>query len=176
MFMKKIGWIVPAAWVCAALVAGCDRKAADVPPAAAPAAATQAKAPELVLFALDVGTSANPDGTVVPLTQFLPEETIVASLRTQGPAEAVPVTVKLIEMSNGQVVGEQKKDLTLSGAATTNLAFAKQGAGHWALGRYVVEVSIAGKPAGRQEIEVTQTLPEGARPKPKDAAAPAAGA
>lgn len=176
--MKKIGWIVPAALACAALAAGCDKKAADAAPAAAAttAGAEQAKAPELILFALDVGASANPDGTVVPLTQFLPEETIVASLRTQGSANAVPVTVKLIEMSNGQVVGEQKQDLTLSGAATTNLTFVKQGAGHWALGRYAMEVSIAGKPAGRQEIEVTQTLPEGARPKPQAAAAPAAGA
>ncbi|QQP98389.1 hypothetical protein [Lysobacter enzymogenes] len=172
--MNKIGWMVPAALVCAALSVGCGQKAAEPQAAAATAsAAAPAKAPELTLFALDVGVTPNPDGTVVPLTQFLPDEKIIASLRTQGSAKSVPVSVKLIEMSNGQVVGEQNTDLTLSGAATTNLEFVKQGAGAWALGRYVMEVAIAGKPAGRQEIEVTQTLPDGARPKPAAAPAPA---
>ncbi|MBT2745865.1 MULTISPECIES: hypothetical protein [unclassified Lysobacter] len=164
--MKKIEFLVPVVLIYAALATGCGQKAGEATPdAAAPAVSAPAKASELNLFALDVGTSENPDGTVMPLTQFLPTEKIVASLRTRGAANAVPVTAKLIAMSNGEVVGELKKDLTLTGAATTNLGFVRQGAGNWALGRYVVEVTIDGKPAGRQEIEVTQTLPEGARPR-----------
>lgn len=157
------------ALTAAVLSAGCDRQT-DKPQVVAAAASStgsaQVETQGLTLFALDVGVAPNPDGTVVPLTRFLPREKIIASLRTQGSAKSVPVSVKLIEMSNGQVVGEQNTDLTLSGAATTNLEFVKQGAGAWALGRYVMEVAIAGKPAGRQEIEVTQTLPDGARPKP----------
>ncbi|KRB09199.1 hypothetical protein [Lysobacter sp. Root690] len=165
--MNKIGFFLFATLVCTSLSVGCDNKAAGPSAAAATTSAAEpAKASELTLFALDVGVASNPDGTVVPLTQFLPGEKIIASLRTQGAAKGVPVSVKLIEMSNGQVVGEQSTDLTLSGAATTNLEFVKQGAGQWTPGRYVMEVAIAGKPAGRQEIEVTKTLPEGARPKP----------
>ncbi|UNP28425.1 hypothetical protein [Lysobacter gummosus] len=164
--MKKTEFLVSAVLICAALATGCGQKAGPASPAAAaPAASAPDKTLELNLFALDVGTSENSDGTVTPLTQFLPAEKIVASLRTRGAANAVPVTAKLIAMSNGEIVGELKKDLTLTGAATTNLEFVRQGAGNWALGRYVVEVTIDGKPVGRQEIEVTQTLPEGARPK-----------
>lgn len=170
--MKKIKMVLSTALTLAVTLTACEQQPAQGNGKPPEASVVQAKEPGLILFALDVGVAPNPDGTVVPLTRFLPDEKIIASLRTQGAAKAVPVTVKLVQMSNGQVAGEQRRELTLSGAAATNFEFVKQGAGQWAVGRYVVEVSIAGKAAGRQEIEVTAALPEGARPKPPGAALP----
>ncbi len=129
------------------------------------AKATQQPAPaSLSFFALDVGKEVNADHSVAPLTLFAPADKIIASVRTKGAAKAVPVTAKLIAMSNGQALSELSQTVTTTGPATTHFEFGKTGP--WASGRYLVEVTIGGKPEGRQEIEVRESVP------PQPSAAP----
>lgn len=140
-------------------VTGCAQKGDGEK--AAEAKVVQARSPALSLFALNVGNSQQTDGSVFPTTLFLPTDKLIASVSTKGQAVSVPVTAKLIAMANGQVVGEVSKSITTSIDATSNFEFSKQMPA-WAIGRYLVEVSIDGKKAGQQEIEVVQALPAGA--------------
>lgn len=157
--MDNAKLVLSAALVASFWVAGCAQKADGEK--AAEAKVAQAKSPALSLFALNVGNSQQTDGSVFPATLFLPTDKLIASVSTKGQAVSVPVTAKLIAMANGQVVGEVSKNITTSIDATSNFEFSRQ-APAWAIGRYLVEVSIAGKKAGQQEIEVVQALPAGA--------------
>ncbi|MGO1002305.1 hypothetical protein [Lysobacter sp. CA196] len=131
-------------------------KAADTKPA-------QAKTSALSLFALNVGNSQQTDGSVLPSTLFLPDDKLIASINTKGKATSVPVTATLTAMTDGRVLDEVAKSITTSVDATSNFEFSRQ-APAWAIGRYLIVVSIDGKKVGQQEIEVVQSLPEGARP------------
>lgn len=107
--------------------------------------------------ALAVGNAINADRSVPPLTMFAPGDKIIASVRTNGIANDVPVSVKLIAMANGQVLGELSRKVATTGPATTNFEFPKSGP--WAVGRYLVEVAVNGKFETRQEIEVRERAP-----------------
>lgn len=130
---------------------------------AADTKAARATAPSLSLFALNVSSSQQADGSVTPTTLFLPDDKLIASINTKGKATSVPVTATLVAMADGRVLDEVGKSVTTSVDATTNFEFSRQ-APAWAIGRYLVTVNIDGKKAGQQEIEVVQSLPEGARP------------
>ncbi|RDZ29497.1 hypothetical protein [Lysobacter silvisoli] len=134
---------------------------------------TAAAAPQALTFqALDVGKSVGTDQAVQPLTLFAPEDKLIASIKTQGVAKDQALAVKLVAMANGQSVSEANRSVSPSGATTTNLEFPKNGP--WPLGRYVVEATLNGKPAGRQEIEVSGSLPAEAAPPAAAEPAPSA--
>jgi len=120
-------------------------------------AAAQATAPALTFFALNVGNSVKEDQSVSPLTMFSPKDRLIASVQTKGAAKDVQLAAKLISMTNGQTAGDSNQKIATTGPATTNLEFKNEGA--WAVGRYLVEVTINGKLEGRQEIEVRENVP-----------------
>jgi len=151
--------LVAAVLAASFVVAACAKKA-DTEKIADTKAA-QAKSPALSLFALNVSSGQQADGSVVPSTLFLPDDKLIASINTKGNATTVPVTATLIAMADGRVLDAVDKRITTSVDATTNFEFSRR-APAWAIGRYLVTVSIDGKKAGQQEIEVVQSLPEGA--------------
>ncbi|MEG3791450.1 hypothetical protein V1318_15080 [Lysobacter sp. CCNWLW3] len=116
--------------------------------------------------ALDIGKAVAADQSVQPLTLFTPDDKLVASIKTQGAAKDQAIAIKLIAMANGQSVSEANRSVSPTGAATTNLEFPKNAP--WPLGRYVVEATFNGKPAGRQEIEVRSDVPAPPQPAPAE--------
>ncbi|MGO4774782.1 hypothetical protein AB4084_04545 [Lysobacter sp. 2RAB21] len=142
----------------AATAAGCGKSDGD-PPISQQAPALRADSqPDvgLMLFALDIGNESKDDGSVAAATRFAPHDKLIASIRTTGQGENVPISARLIAMANGATVTELQRTVTLSAPATTNLQFVKQGDGGWSLGRYLVEVDFGSKRVGQQEIEVAQ--------------------
>jgi hypothetical protein len=108
--------------------------------------------------ALAVGTSVAADGNVVPLTVFTTSNKIIASVRTKGAGVGTVVAVRLIEMSNGSVVGARKQVRDLAGSSSVNIEFSQRSP--WIVGRYLVEASVNGKLEARQEIEVAAAVKE----------------
>ena len=151
-FSKPLGLALIAAALASACTAS-DKNGATTATAAASAA---------TFHALDIGNAIGADQSVQPATLFKPEDKLVASIKTQGAAKDQAIAVKLVAMANGQSVSEANRTVSPTGAATTHLEFPKNAP--WPLGRYVVEATFNGKPAGRQEIEVRSDVP--APPQP----------
>lgn len=114
------------------------------PPAPAPAAAT--------VTGVTVGTTAAADKSVAAATSFKSGDKIIVSVKTDGAASNVEVGAKLT-FQDGQVAGEQKQTINTSGPETTNIEFSN--ANPWPAGKYTVDVTLNGAPAGTQQsIEV----------------------
>jgi len=110
----------------------------------------------IAFFSLAVGRSVTTDGTVAPLTVFMPSNKIIASVRTKGTGAGTVVAARLIEMSNGAVVDSQRQVRDLAGSGSVNIEFSQRLP--WTVGRYLVEASINGELEARQEIEVVAAV------------------
>ena len=86
-----------------------------------------------------------------PLAVFA-QDKIIVSVQTQGDAANATLDAKLT-YQDGQVAGQKSETLNTTGSATTNFEFTN--ANPWPAGKYKVDVTLNGQPAGvMQEIEI----------------------
>lgn len=144
-------------------LAGCKKKdepapvATTPPPASAPMPAPAPVAATASVTSIDLGNAVGADMKVgTPATTFAAKDTIYASIgtTTSDPAASVPskLGVKWTHLDSNQVVNEETRDVTLSGAGNTEFHIAKPDG--WPKGRYKVEVALDGNVVQMREFEV----------------------
>jgi hypothetical protein len=147
-----------AASVALAHAAACSRSEETPAPKPAPKAPAEpaAKAPEPVAFhvtRVDVGNAIGADKKVAaPATTFKPSDTIFASVSSDGTAPSVALSARWT-FEDGQLVNEATQNIAPSGPAVTEFHISKPDG--WPAGKYKLEVSANGKPAGAAQFTVT---------------------
>jgi len=125
---------------------------AAAPQAAAPQAAAPQAQPAFHVTRVDLGNAIGADKKVVaPSVTFKPNDTIYASILSEGVSSNAALTVRWT-FGDGQVVNESSQNIAPNGPAATEFHIAK--ADGWPAGKYKVEVSANGKPAGSAEFTV----------------------
>jgi len=142
--------------VCAALglLAACKKTEEPPKPAPPPAAPQpQAAAPQpFHITHIDLGNAIGADKKVAAPTQtFKPNDTIYASIQSDGASPAASLAVKWT-YEDGQVVNESSQNIAPTGPAVTEFHIAKPDG--WPTGKYQVAVQANGKPAGALEFTV----------------------
>lgn len=160
MNRKTLSYALIVALAGSVALVGCKKKeepAATPPPAATepapmPEAASPPAAAAATVSAVTVGTTAAADKSVAAATSFKSGDKIIVSVKTDGAASNVEVGAKLT-FQDGQIAGEQKQTINTNGPETTNIEFSN--ANPWPAGKYTVDVTLNGAPAGTQQsIEV----------------------
>jgi hypothetical protein len=128
---------------------------APVPTVQAPAS-TAETTPAVTPFkvtSIQLGKAIGSDKTISePATTFGPKDTIYASVASEGTASSVTVKARWTYGDAGQFVSESEQTLAPTGPAVTEFHVSK--ASGWPAGKYKVEISVDGSPAGAQEFEV----------------------
>ena len=130
--------------------ASCKKKEAPPPPAesAAPAPAP----PAFAVQGIELGKSIDGDKKITaPATTFSRKDTIYASVTTEGAAPSKTLTAKWT-FQDGQTVKEQSESIAPTGPAATEFHISKKGL--WPVGKYKVEVTVDGSPAGSKDFEI----------------------
>jgi hypothetical protein len=130
--------------------ASCKKKEPPPPPAesAAPAPAP----PAFAVQGIELGKSIDADKKVAaPATTFSRKDTIYASVTTEGAAPSKTLAAKWT-FQDGQTVKEQSQSIAPTGPAATEFHISKKGL--WPAGKYKVEVSVDGSPAGSKDFEI----------------------
>lgn len=125
------------------------------PPAAVPAP-MPVQAPSTVAVAkIDLGSAVGTDMTVAaPSTTFKPTDTIYAAVATTGNASSAELKAKW-SYQDGSVVYENTSYLAdLAGPNVTDFHIAKPDG--WPVGKYKVEISLNGSPAGSADFTVAK--------------------
>jgi len=159
MKLNRISYALVIGLAGSIALVGCKKKeeAAPTPPAAtepAPAPATPAApAPAAVsVSGVTVGNTAAADKSVAAMTTLGTKDKIIVSVQTQGDAANATLDAKLT-YQDGQVAGQKSETLNTTGSGTTNFEFTN--ANPWPAGKYKVDVTLNGQPAGvMQEIEI----------------------
>lgn len=165
MNRHRISYVLLAAVLGTAVIAGCKKKEEPAPVASTPPPATT-PAPEPApapmpatasVTSVDLGNAVGADKKVAtPATAFAPKDTIYASIgtSTSDPAASVPakVGVKWTHVDSNQTVNEETRDLTLMGSNNTEFHIAKPDG--WPAGKYKVEVSLDGNVVQTREFEI----------------------
>jgi hypothetical protein len=135
--------------LAAITLAGCKKQASTPQTetgAAAPAAA------EFSVSGVEVGKQLGPDKRITnPTTTFGPKDTIYVSVATEGAAPSKTISAKW-SFQDGQVIKEATETVAPTGPAATEFHIAKASA--WPVGKYKVEISVDGSPAGSKDFEV----------------------
>jgi len=129
------------------LFAACRKDQPAPPPAppASPAATTPS------VTSVQVGKSIGADKRVTSMgTTFAVRDTIYASVATAGSGTATLVARWTTE--DGTEVRTDSQTVTLSGPTVTEFHISRPRA--WPAGRYRVEITLNGQPAGRSEFEI----------------------
>jgi hypothetical protein len=143
-----------ALWACAVLafaLEACKRgqqaepiPAAPVPPVSSPGA--------FHVTAVELGNMIDNQKRVQgPSTEFSPSDTIYASVQSEGTANQVALVARWTD-EDGQTVSESTQVLVPTGPAVTEFHIAR--ASGWPAGKYKLEVTANGAPAGTREFEV----------------------
>jgi hypothetical protein len=131
---------------------GCNRSDSP-PPYTPPGSPPPVSAP--APFRVDsivVGTAIGADKRVTaPSTTFTPTDKIYASVASDGSAASVTLTARWT-YEDGQLVDETSSTLAPTGPAVTEFHIEKPSG--WPAGKYRVEVSADGQPAGSRDFEV----------------------
>lgn len=139
--------------LCLGLVlVGCNPSPADPSPRAA-SAATAEELSFIEVVARPVGQS--PGNSMRPAH---PGDTIELSLKSQGSTRGADLSVKMIALADGSTAGVRKLRLNAGNAAAPKLVF--EPSESWQVGRYLFEVSLNGKLAGSQELEIFPVEPD----------------
>ncbi len=141
---------LPAALLVTFTVGACkkDKPAEDtnipVPTPAAPVA--------LSVSDIQTGKSIGTDKAVAnQASEFGVRDTIYVSVKTEGTSDNAKLTAKWT-YNDAQVVSESSETISPSGPAVTEFHITKPSA--WPKGKYKVDVSLNGTPAGSKEFEV----------------------
>ena len=131
----------------AVLTVSCKKEPA--PPPAAPPAAPAATTPAVA--SVQVGKSIGADKRITSLgTTLGVRDTVYASVATTGSGTAT--LVARWSMEDGTAVHTDSQTVTLTGPAVTEFHITRPRA--WPAGRYRVELTLNGQPAGRSEFEI----------------------
>jgi len=126
-------------------LAGCSRNQISPPPATGSA---------FTVAGISLGREIVADKTVAdPTDSFKPTDTIYVSVRTEGSAPSARLSARWT-YEDGQLVGDSSQTVAASGPAVTEFHVSKPDG--WPAGRYKVEVSLNGAPAGHKEFKVDQ--------------------
>jgi len=116
------------------------------PPATPPAAAP------FRVTSIEVGNAVNEDKRVTsPSSVLSPDDTIYASVATDGAAESVQLTARWI-YEDGQLVNETTQTIAPTGPAASEFHISQPGG--LPPGRYQVEILADGRSVGTQQFEV----------------------
>lgn len=122
-------------------------------PAPAPPALEPAPAPAVAATSVTVGNMAGADKSVAAMSTFTPKDKIIVSVKTDAATPANAAIDAKLTFQDGQVAGQQNTTVKAEDAGTTNITFSN--ANPWPAGKYKVDVTVNGQPAGMtQEIEV----------------------
>jgi len=147
---RRIAW---AAGLGLAVIGMASCKKKEAPPPAETAAPAPAPAPPaFAVKGIELGKSIDADKKVTaPTSTFGRKDTIYASVATEGAAPSKTITAKWT-FQDGQTVKEQSESIAPTGPAATEFHISKKGP--WPVGKYKVEVSVDGAPAGSQDFEI----------------------
>jgi len=133
----------------------CKKKTESAAAAPDTAAAAAAPAPASTPFAvqtIEVGKHVGTDKRVSdPTTSFSPKDTIYASVVTEGQAPSKTIAARWT-FGSGTLVKADSQTIAPSGTEATEFHIAKPSG--WPAGKYKVEISVDGSPAGSKEFEV----------------------
>lgn len=146
--MRITGNVVLAGALCAcvALLSACDGSAPGPQTAATAAPADK----PLALIEIVARPAGEQPGTFARPAH--PADPIELAIRTEGSTRAAELSAKMIALADGSTVGTQQLRLNAGNAAAPTLKFEPNGG--WAPGRYLFEVTLDGKLAGSQELEI----------------------
>jgi len=148
---RSISWL--ALGLVLALVA-CRRQETTAPPAAsAPGAPPPVSAPvPFGVGSIQLGNQIGTDKRVLAAAEsFAPGDTIYASIATRGEAQRVMLAARW-SYEDGQTVAESSETVASAGPTVVEFHVAKPDG--WPAGRYRVDVTANGAPAGTREFEV----------------------
>jgi hypothetical protein len=130
---------------------GCKKE--TPPPQSETAAAAPAPAPTpFSITVIEVGKQVGPDKRITsPTTTFGRKDTIHASVASDGAAPRKIIAAKWT-YQDGQVVKEAAETIAPTGPAATEFHISKPSG--WPVGKYKVEISVDGSPAGSKDFEV----------------------
>jgi hypothetical protein len=101
---------------------------------------------------VEVGKQLGADKQVSnPTTTFAPRDTIYASVATEGAAPSKTIVAKWT-FGSGKAVKTDSQTIAPTGPAHTEFHITKPSG--WPAGKYKVEISVDGSPAGSKEFEV----------------------
>lgn len=134
--------------ICApALFTGCQKKEEPPPPVA--------EVPKPVPFrivGMELGKALAGDKKIAaPMATFGMRDTIYIAISSEGTAASTTVQA-LWTFQDGQLVAQDSQTLAPTGPAQTEFHIFKPTA--WPRGKYSVEVSVDGAPAGKKEFDV----------------------
>jgi len=137
--------------------AACKQEAQKpaAPPAVAPAPAPQAApAPKpFRVSSIELGNAIGSDKRVsLAKTTFAPTDTIYASIATDGQSPSVTLGARWTYGDEAQLVKEDSLSIAPTGPAINEFHISKPDG--WPAGKYKVEISANGAPAGSQQFEV----------------------
>ena len=102
---------------------------------------------------VDVGKAIGPDKKISdPATTFGPKDTIYASVATEGAAPTVKLHAKWTFGDAGTVVKEEDLSISPTGPAVNEFHISKKTP--WPVGKYKVEITADGNPAGSKDFEI----------------------
>ena len=156
---NRISYALIVALAGTVALAGCKKKEEAVvmppvvtEPAPAPAPMEPAPAP-VATTSITVGNTAAADKSVAALSTFGTSDKIIVSVKTDAATATNAAIDAKLTYQDGQVAGQQTATVKAEDAGTTNVEFTK--ATPWPTGKYKVDVTVNGQPAGMtQEIEV----------------------
>jgi len=133
--------------------AGCGKSEPPKPPPVAAPAPAPAAPVAVSVKSIDLGNAIGADKKVVQATNtFGTKDTIYASVATEGGTGAKVALTALWTFGDGQKVMESVQELTPTGPAVTEFRIEKPSG--WPVGKYMVTLTLDGKPAGSKAFEV----------------------
>lgn len=141
---KVVGSVV--ALIATVIVVGCS------PSSNAPKVATAATQAEQKFELIEI--VARPTGE--PAGAFTrpahPADKVEIAIRTRGAAKDAELAIKMIALADGTTVDTRKVRLNAGNSGAPKLTF--EPSPLWSTGRYLFEVTVDGKLAGSQELEI----------------------
>jgi len=148
--------------VAAPLALGACRRSEEAPaPAPAPAPSAEVESPPSAqppapapfrVTSVEVGNAIGADKRVTtPTATLSPNDTIYASVASDGAAQSVTLTARWT-YEDGQVVQETQQTIAPSGPAASE--FHIENPDGWPTGRYQVEILADGRSVGTREFEI----------------------
>jgi hypothetical protein len=130
----------------------CKKEAPPAPPVVETAAPTPPP-PQPAVTRIELGSSVGADNRVLAArSSFGTKDSIIASVYTENTATGAVLTAKWT-FQTGQTVDSTSQTVAAS-PAVTQFHIVKKSA--WPVGRYTLDVSLDGAPAGSQQFDVAK--------------------
>jgi hypothetical protein len=135
------------------LATACKKEAPPPPPAEAAAPIPTPPPPQPAVTQIELGSSVGADKRVLAArSSFGVKDSIIASVYTENTGPSAVLTAKWT-FQTGQVV-DSTSQVVAASPGVTEFHIVKKTA--WPVGRYRVEISLDGAPAGSQEFDVVK--------------------